>query len=263
MNLGLQDKVALIGGSSKGLGKGCALQLAKEGVNVAICARNSEALKETANFIKKSTNAKVLPLVADLSKTAELRRVVEDTLKMFGRIDILVVNSGGPPPGNFFSLTEQDWTNAFNSVLYYVVELYRLVIPQMKERKWGRIINITSLAVKEPSKNLVLSNVFRAGVVSLAKTLSKELIGYNITINNVCPGAFKTNRVIQLMMDQSKKTGVPIEKIEEESINSFPLKRYQEPKEMGDFVVFLASELAKGITGTTIQIDGGMAKSLF
>jgi len=263
MDLGLQDKVALIGGSSKGLGKECALQLAKEGVNVAICARNSEALKETANFIKKSTNVKVLPLVADLSKTTELRRVVEDTLKMFSRIDILVVNSGGPPPGNFFGLTEQDWTNAFNSVLYYVVELYRLVIPQMKERKWGRIINITSLAVKEPSKNLVLSNVFRAGVVSLAKTLSKELIGYNITINNVCPGAFKTNRVIQLMMDRSKKTGVPIEKIEEESINSFPLKRYQEPKEMGHFVVFLASELAKGITGTTIQIDGGMAKGLF
>lgn len=263
MNLGLQDKVALIGGSSKGLGKGCALQLAKEGVNVAICARNSEALKETANFIKKSTNAKVLPLVADLSKTAELRRVVEDTLKMFSRIDILVVNSGGPPPGNFFNLTEKNWTNAFNSILYYVVELYRLVIPQMKEQKWGRIINITSLAVKEPSENLVLSNVFRAGVVSLAKTLSKELIGYNITVNNLCPGAFKTSRVIQLMMNQSKKTGISIEKIEEELINSLPLKRYQDPKEMGDFVVFLASELAKGITGTTIQIDGGMAKSLF
>ena len=263
MDLGLHDKVALITGSSKGLGKACALQLAKEGVNVAICARGSEALKETANFIKKSTNVKVLPLMADLSKTTELRRVVGDTLNMFGRIDILVVNSGGPPPGNFFDLTEQDWTNAFSSIMYYVIELYRLVIPQMKERKWGRIINITSLAVKEPSKNLVLSNVFRTGVVSLAKTLSKELIGYNITINNVCPGAFKTNRVIQLMMDQSKKTGVPIEKIEEESINSFPLKRYQEPKEMGDFVVFLASELAKGITGTTIQIDGGIAKGLF
>jgi len=263
MNLGLRSKTALIGGGSKGLGKGCALQLAKEGVDVAICARDSETLKETADFIKKDANVKVLPLTADLSRPAELRKVVEDTLKMFGRIDILVVNSGGPPPGSFFDLTEQDWADAFNSVLYYVVELYRLVIPQMKERKWGRIINITSLAVKEPSKNLVLSNVFRAGVVSLAKTLSKELIGYNITVNNLCPGAFKTSRVIQLMMDQSKKTGVSIEKIEEESINSFPLKRYQDPKEMGDFVVFLASELAKGITGTTIQIDGGMAKSLF
>ena len=263
MNLGLSNKVALIGGSSKGLGKACAFQLAKEGVHVAICARGSKALEETADAIKKSANVKVLPIQADLSKTEDICKVVQETMNVFGRIDILIANSGGPPAANFFKFTEKEWENAFRSVLYYVVELYKQVIPQMKQRKWGRIINITSLTVKEPEENLILSNVFRSGVVSLAKTISRELIQHNITINNLCPGAFKTERAYQLMAGKAQATGETVENIEKKITESLPLRRFQDPEEIGDLVVFLVSELAKGITGTTIQIVGGIAKSLF
>ncbi|MCX5696450.1 MAG: SDR family oxidoreductase [Candidatus Omnitrophica bacterium] len=263
MNTGLSGKVALIGGASKGLGMGCALQLAREGVNVAICARGADKLKETAEFIRNNAKVEVLPIVADLSNKKDLKKMVDTVINKFGGIDILIVNSGGPKAAGFFDLSEQDWDDAYRSVFYYVVELYRNFIPQMKARKWGRIINIASLSVKEPAENLVLSNVFRSGVVSLAKTLSRDLIGHNITINNICPGAFKTDRAMQLILERSKTTGESVKEIEEKAISSLPLKRYQTPEELGDLVVFLASEAARGITGTTIQIDGGIYKGLF
>ena len=264
MNLGIKNKVALIGGASKGLGKGCAVQLAKEGVNVAICAIDKESLNKTTDFIRKITDIEVLPILADLSEIKGIKEnIVDKVISKFNRIDILVVNSGGPKPGTFFDVSEKDWRDAFNSVLYYVIELYRLIIPQMKKNKWGRIINSTSLTVKEPAETLILSNVFRTGVISLAKTISKELIKYNITINNICPGAFKTDRAIQLMKDQSKRMGISIEEIEKKAVKNLPLGRYQLPEELGDIVTFLCSELAKGITGTTIQIDGGISNGLF
>ena len=263
MDLKLKDKVAVIGGASKGLGKGCALQLAKEGANVAICARGLDSLNETADFIEKSTNSKVLAIQADLSKADDIHRVVDETIKTFGRIDILVNNSGGPPPGNFFDFSDQDWEDSFDLLLLYVIRMCRLVIPYMKTQKWGRIINLTSIVVKEPADNLILSNVFRVGVVSLAKTLSRELIEHNITINNVCPGAFKTDRAVELMRDASKRTNKAIEEIERNSVSNLPLKRFQTPDELGDLVAFLVSDSAKGITGTTIQIDGGIIRSLF
>lgn len=263
MNLKLKDKIALIGGSSKGLGKGCALQLAKEGANVTICARGLDSLNETADLIKKSTNSEVLAIQADLSKADDIQKVVDETINTFGRIDILVNNSGGPPPGNFFDFSDQDWKDSFDLILLYVIRMCRLVIPHMKKQRWGRIINLTSITVKEPAETLILSNVFRVGVVSLAKTLSRELIKYNITINNVCPGAFKTDRAVELMLNESKRTNKPIEDVERNSVSNLPLNRFQTPEELGNFVAFLASELAKGITGTTIQIDGGIIKSLF
>lgn len=263
MNLKLTDKIALIGGASKGLGKGCALQLAKEGANVAICARGLDALNETVDLIRKSIGSEVLAIRADLSKAEDIQKVVDETIDTFGRIDILVNNSGGPPPGNFFDFSDQDWKNSFDSILLYVIKMCRLVIPYMKNQKWGRIINLTSIAVKEPAENLILSNVFRVGVVSLAKTLSRELIEDNITINNVCPGAFKTDRAIELMLDESKRTNKSIEEIERSSVSNLPLKRFQTPEELGNLVAFLASDLAGGITGTTIQIDGGIIRSLF
>jgi len=263
MDLKLKDKVALIGGASKGLGKGCALQLAKEGTNVAICARGLESLNKTADFIEKSTNSKVLLIQANLSKVEDIQKVVDETIKTFDRIDILVNNSGGPPPGNFFDFSDQDWKDSFDLILLYVIRMCRLVIPYMKAQKWGRIINLTSITVKEPAENLILSNVFRVGVVSLAKTLSRELIEHNITINNVCPGAFKTDRAVELMLNESKRTNKPIEEIERISVSNLPLKRFQTPEELGKLVAFLASDIAKGITGTTIQIDGGIIRSLF
>lgn len=264
MDYQIKNRFALIGGASKGLGKACALSLAQEGVNIAICARNKEALYATADEIKAKTSVTVLPIVADLSDVKNIKKnVIEVVKSKFRTIDILVVNSGGPKPGTFFDVNEEDWRKAFESVLYYVIELYRLVIPYMKKNNWGRIINSTSLTVKEPAETLVLSNVYRSGVVSLAKTISKDLIKSNITINNICPGAFKTDRAIQLMQAASERKGVSIEDIEKNAVANLPLGRYQTPEELGDLVTFLCSELAKGITGTTIQIDGGIAKGLF
>ncbi|OGC22611.1 hypothetical protein A3J90_07030 [candidate division WOR-1 bacterium RIFOXYC2_FULL_37_10] len=262
MNFGLKDKVAVIGGSSKGLGKGCAISLAKEGVHIVLCANGEQSLAETAHLIE-TLGVKVLPLEVDMSSKDDNEKIIKETIDTFGKIDILVNNSGGPLPGTFFDFSDKDWEKAFNDVLMYVVRLTRGVIPYMKKNKWGRIINITSLVVKEPAETLVLSNVFRTGVVSLAKTLSKELIKNNITINNICPGAFKTDRAIELMKVAAKEKGVTIEDIEKEAIKTMPLGRYQKPEELGALVAFLCSELASGITGTTIQIDGGISKGLF
>jgi 3-oxoacyl-[acyl-carrier protein] reductase len=261
MDLGLKGKVALIGGASKGLGKACAFALGQEGVAVAICAREQVTLEATARQLEKM-GIRVLALAADMASKEDNERIVEVTLKKFGRLDILVNNSGGPAPGTFYDFDDSDWEKAFHSVLMYVVRLNRLVIPHMKKNKWGRIINITSLSVKEPAETLILSNVFRSGVVSMAKTMSQELVKHNITINNVCPGAFKTDRAVELMTKAAKVSKTTVDEIEKSAIKSLPQGRFQDPKELGDLVVFLASELAGSITGTTVQIDAGMSKGL-
>jgi 3-oxoacyl-[acyl-carrier protein] reductase len=263
MKLNIKNKIALIGGASKGLGKASAISLAKEGVNLAICSNDQESLLQTTEYIKSNYGVEVLPILADLSEVHKIEKdVVEKVLEKYGRIDILVTNSGGPKPGSFFSLNEEDWRIAFDSVLYYVVELYRLVIPYMEDNKWGRIINNTSLTVKEPPETMVLSNVFRTGVVSLAKTMSKGLIKSSITINNICPGAFKTDRAIQLMQASAYSLGKTIEEVEKNSVANLPMGKYQSPDEFGTLVAFLASDHARSITGTTIQLDGGISNGL-
>ena len=261
MDLGLKGKVALIGGASKGLGKACAISLASEGVSIAICARGNEALERTAQQIRKM-NVEVLPLEADMTSKEDNQRIIDETIKKFGQIDILVNNSGGPLPGKFDDFDDSQWEQAFQSVLMNVIRVTRLAIPHMKKNKWGRIINITSLSVKEPAETLILSNVFRSGVVSMAKTMSQELIKHNITVNNVCPGAFKTDRAIELMTKAAKANGSTVDEVEANAIKTLPQGRFQEPKELGDFVAFLASDLASGITGTTVQVDGGISKGL-
>lgn len=258
-----RGRVALIGGGSKGLGLGCALSLARAGANVAICARDKKSLADAARRIRAVAKVKVLPVQADFSRPGSARRAVAKTIAELGEIDILVVNSGGPKAGTFFTLGESDWSEAYQSVFHYVVELYRAVIPGMKKNKWGRIINLTSLSVKEPEETLVLSNVFRAGVVSLAKSISRELIKHNITINNICPGAFRTARSQYLMEQEARRTGLSVQEIERAAIGRLPLGRLQQPEELGEMVAFLASEQARGITGTTIQIDGGISKGVF
>jgi 3-oxoacyl-[acyl-carrier protein] reductase len=263
MDLKLKNKVALIGGASRGLGRGCALQLAKEGANVVICSRRLGPLNETADFIESHTNSRVIAIPADLSNASDIQKVVDETIKGFNRIDILVNNSGGPLPGTFLEFSDDDWKYSFDLILLYVIRMCRLVIPYMVDQQSGRIINITSLAAKEPAENLILSNVLRVGIISLTKSLSRDLIKDNITINNICPGAFKTDRVMELMLDQSKRTNKSIEELETNLIANLPLKRYQTPEELGDLVSFLASDLARGITGTTIQIDGGISRCLF
>ncbi|OFX46458.1 MAG: hypothetical protein A2046_04740 [Bacteroidetes bacterium GWA2_30_7] len=261
MDLKLKGKVAIIGGSSKGLGKGCALQLAKEGANIVICANEIISLKNSKEEIL-ALGVDVLALEVDMSNAEDNKRIVDETIKRFGRVDILINNSGGPKPGTFFNFKIEDWNKAYNDVLLYVVRMINYVVPYMKAQNFGRIINITSLSVKEPAETLILSNVFRSGVVAMARSLTKELIKNGITINNICPGAFKTDRAVELMAIAAKNQNITIEEVEKNAVKNMPLGRYQTPQELGDLVTFLCSDSARGITGTTTQIDGGIYNGL-
>ena len=261
MNFNLQGKTAIIGGSSKGLGRACAIALALEGVNIVLCARNKEALRDTQQEIE-SLGVKTLALTVDMTSGDDNARVVRETIARFGRIDILVNNSGGPKPGSFRDITEDDLDEAYASVLKYNIRMIRLCLPFMEKNGWGRIVNITSVTVKEPAPNMVLSNIFRAAVVNYAKSISKELIDGGVTINSVCPGYFRTDRVTQLMQVRAQEEGIMVEEYEQKAILAFPHKRYMNPQELGDLVCYLCSDQARSVNGTTIQIDGGTLSGL-
>lgn len=261
MNFELQGKTAIIGGSSKGLGKACAVALAREGVNVVLLARGEECLRETAKEIE-ALGVEVLPLVADMSRAEDNERVVEETVRRFGGIDILVNNSGGPTPGSFRDITEGDLDVAFAQVLKYNIRMIQLCLPYMERQGRGRIVNIASVSVKEPMPDMVLSNIFRAGVASFAKSISKEIVSKGVTINTVCPGYFKTERLEELIRRGAKAEGVSPEEYERLQVAEFPHGRYMDPQELGDMVCFLCSERARSINGTTVQIDGGLTNGL-
>lgn len=261
MDYKLEGRVAIVGGSSKGLGKASAVSLAKEGVNIVLCARNHNALEETKKELEK-LGVEVLALSVDMSSAEDNRKIVKETLAKFGKIDILVNNSGGPAPGSFREVSLDDFDEAYNSVLKYNIRMIKYCLPHMEENGWGRIVNITSVTVKEPSPAMVLSNIFRAAVVSFAKSISKELIGKGITINNVCPGSFRTDRITQLMEKRSNEANISVQEYQEEVMSSFPHKRFMDPAELGDMVCYLCSEQARSVNGATIQIDGGVMNSL-
>lgn len=261
MEFNLQGKTAIIGGSSKGLGKACAIALAREGVNIVLCARNSDALNQTQKEIE-SFGVGVLSLSVDMANVDDNKRIVDEAANRFGGVDILVNNSGGPKPGTFRDITEDDLDDAYNSVLKYNIRMINLCLPYMEKKGWGRIINIASVTVKEPAPNMVLSNIFRSAVASYAKTISKELISKGVTINTVCPGYFKTDRVTQLIEVRSAVDGISVEEYEQKAIQDFPHKRYMDPQELGDLVCYLCSDQARSINGTTIQIDGGLLSGL-
>lgn len=261
MEFNLQGKTAIIGGSSKGLGKACAIALAREGVNIVLCARNSDALNQTQKEIE-SLGVGVLSLSVDMANVDDNKRIVDEAANRFGGVDILVNNSGGPKPGTFRDITEDDLDDAYNSVLKYNIRMINLCLPYMEKKGWGRIINIASVTVKEPAPNMVLSNIFRSAVASYAKTISKELISKGVTINTVCPGYFKTDRVTQLIEVRSAVDGISVEEYEQKAIQDFPHKRYMDPQELGDLVCYLCSDQARSVNGTTIQIDGGLLSGL-
>ena len=262
MDLRLQNKAALVAAASKGLGRAVAEELAREGARVAICSRNEALIGQVAGKIASETGSEVFGLRADVSLTEDVEKLVSEVAGRFGTIDILVTNAGGPPPGTFDTLENSAWAAAFHLNLLSVVNLCRAAIPYMKANRWGRIINVTSISVKQPVDGLLLSNSLRAGVVGLAKTLSKELGPDNILVNNVCPGFTMTERVEQLANATAERTGVSREDVLRNWESTIPLGRIGNTAEFAALVAFLASERASYITGTTIPIDGGAVQGL-
>ncbi len=262
MDLGLKGKTALVTASSKGLGKAIAHELSAEGCNVAICARNLVPLKETATEIANATGGKVLPVKADVTSRKQIESLVQTVKDNFKRVDILVCNAGGPPLGTFDKLDESDFKWALELNLTSTINLCRLVLPSMKKRRWGRIINMTSISAKQPLENLMLSNTTRAGVLGFSKTLASEVASRGITVNCLCPGYTMTDRLKNFAKDLSKSSRVSVGQIFNSWQRAIPANRLAEPAEIGYLVAFLASEKAAYITGAAIQIDGGFTRGL-
>ena len=263
MNLGLKGKTALISASSKGIGKAIAESFAAEGCKVAVCARNKEELLELTKDLKKRFGIEAVWSICDINKTKEIESTVDAVHKQLGTIDILVNNCGGPPSGYFTQFSDKQWQSAVDQVLMSAVRFIRLALPDMISNEWGRIINITSIAVKQPIENLLLSNTLRSGVTGLAKTLSTEYAKYNITVNNVAPGYTLTNRLYDLAVVRAKRENLSHEEILTAMAKETPANRLGSPEEIASAVLFLSSKKASYITGITLNVDGGLHKGLF
>lgn len=262
MDLGLKDRVALVAASSQGLGKAVAFGLAREGAKLALCSRSAAAVEAAAESIRRETGADVFAAQADVTDEQQVARFVAAAGDRFGRIDICVTNAGGPPAKPFDATTVEDWRRAVDLNLMSTLFLARAVLPGMRERRWGRLVTITSLTVKQPVDNLILSNSVRAAVAGLVKSLANEYGGHNVLVNNVCPGYTATDRLGELSATLSKSSGVPEAEIEKRWTSQIPLGRLARPEEFADAVVFLCSERASYITGQSIAIDGGFARGL-
>ena len=254
MELGLKNKVAFVGASSQGLGKSVALELATEGARVIICGRNKENLEHAKREIESQSSGEVLALAGDLSISDEREQIIKETLDVYSNVNILITNTGGPPAGKLEELKQDDWDKAYKTLLTSAVGLINGFLPGMKQKRWGRIISITSMAVKQPINNLILSNSVRASVVGLIKTLANELAIYNITVNNVMPGYTETERLKELIATTPSFASAKSE---------IPLGRFGTPEEFAAAVTFLASERASYITGVSLAVDGGWIKNLF
>jgi 3-oxoacyl-[acyl-carrier protein] reductase len=258
VNLGLDDKVALVCGASRGLGRAIADELATEGASLALCSRDPERLEAVARELGPG----VLAVPVDLAVSGEPSRVVEAAQERFGRLDVLVTNTGGPPAGTHDTLTLADWDAATALLLRSTVELATAALPGMKERGWGRILAVTSVAVKQPVDNLILSNSLRAAVTGFAKTLAREVAADGITVNTILPGYTATERVAELNRANAEQEGVDLAEIEARLVGSIPLGRLAQPEEFAALAAFLASERAGYITGGAFAVDGGWLRAL-
>jgi 3-oxoacyl-[acyl-carrier protein] reductase len=263
MNLGLENKVALVTASSKGIGKAVAEGFASEGSRVAICARSKNDLIETANSIAANYKIEPLWLVCDINNLKEIEATVEAVKHHYGKIDILVNNCGGPSAGFFEELNEDKWNHAYEQILLSAVRFTNLVLGKMKEQRWGRVINITSISTKQPIDNLILSNSLRNAVAGMSKTLSTQYAKFNVTFNNVAPGFTLTQRMYELAVHKSKISGQSHEDVFVEMAKEIPMNRLAKPEEIASAAVFLASEQASYITGNTITVDGGWTRGLY
>ncbi|WP_431609177.1 SDR family oxidoreductase [Chryseobacterium sp. 'Rf worker isolate 10'] len=258
MNIQLFSKNALVGGATQGIGAGIAIELAKCGANVTVMARNETKLKDFVSSLPViHADQKHEYLVADFSDFEGYRKIIAGYFNNHS-IDILVNNTNGPEPGLAIDKNTDDYQKAFDLLFKTVCETTLLALPNMIKQKNGRIINVSSLSVKEPIGNLALSNSIRSAVIAWAKTLSNEIAQHNITVNNVLTGYFDTERIQKLVAHESQQSGAPEEEIKRTRENKIPMKRFGQPEEYGHLVAFLASEYSNYLTGTSIPLDGGL-----
>lgn len=263
MDYHLKGKTVLVTASSAGIGKATAELFISEGAKVAISSRSKVNLQKAVEEIKTIYGIEPLWEQCDINNPTEIDDLVKLVKNNLGDIDVLVNNCGGPTPGFFEDLNDENWEYAFEQVLMSAVRFTRLVLPGMKAKNWGRIINITSLSVKQPVDNLLLSNSLRSAVTAFAKTLSSQEGKHNITVNNVAPGYTLTSRLYELAVVRAKNKGVSHEEILSGMASEVPMKRLARPDEVASMIVYLASELAGYITGQTIVVDGGLIKSTY
>jgi 3-oxoacyl-[acyl-carrier protein] reductase len=260
MNLELNNRVAMIAAASKGLGKACALALAKEGCRISICARGAEVLEKARAEIAVHAPKDTLAVTVDVASAADLEKWYQQTFERFGQVDILVTNTGGPPVKRFQELTDDQWQAGVESTLMNVVRLSRLVIPGMQSRRWGRIIHLTSLVAKQPVDELTISSTLRAGLSGLTKTMANQLGPDNITVNAILTGHILTDRQYAIAEARIKERGITQEQYFAQAAAEIPLRRLGEPREIGEVVAFLSSERASYISGVSLQVDGGLIR---
>ncbi len=262
MDLELKGKVAIVGGASKGLGHACAEVLAAEGAKVVMCSRTAADLERAAQEIKAKTGADVYAYAGDLEQHATIQALVATAVKQYGRLDILVNNSGGPPLAKSLTATEEQWATAVQRSLLYFARMSREAIPHLKKQGGGRIVNILASTVYQPIPNLALSGATRMGVVAFAKSLADEVGRDGILVNNVCPGSLLSERMLGNVTARAKELGITLEAALAQRAEETSLGRIGDPKELANLVAFLASGKASYMTGTTIRVDGGLVRSM-
>jgi 3-oxoacyl-[acyl-carrier protein] reductase len=260
MDLGLEGQVALVTAASKGLGKAAAMAFAQEGAKVSICAR-SEELERAAEEIRSSTGGEVLAVRADVTRSEEIQNLIQKTLEAYQQIDILIVNAGGPPPGNFLDLTPEDWRAAVDLTIMSAVDLCYAVVPHMLEKESGSIVTTQSVSVKQPIDNLILSNSLRMAVIGLMKSMANELGPRGIRVNSINPSYTYTERVQQLLEDRAARNNVSVEEQASRASEIIPLGRMATVEEYGKTIAWLASPAASFIHGHALMFDGGTVSS--
>jgi len=262
MDLNLNGRCAIVTAASRGLGYATALELAREGANVVLCSRSQGAIGDAAKRIAAETGAEALAVTADVTDSGAIAAVRDAALARFGRIDALYINAGGPRPGNFIDLTPADWETASQLTIQSAVELAYAVVPTMREQKSGAILANTSITVRHPLDNLILSNSLRLAVIGLVKSMSIELGPENIRVNAIAPGWTQTERVDQLLASRAEKAGSTVETIAAQITDEIPMRRIGQPEEYARVAAFLLSPAASYVTGVTLAVDGGRTRAV-